>query len=118
MYSIISYKSTFSHALFHQQGLIGKEVIIQVIKEHDQSKPLFLYIPIQSVHNPYEVPDKYKEVILKRSRLCMLTHTLLTVFGGGGYWFFLLYFINHTSFVYLKIVILCSLVILIRCMME
>ena len=84
MYSIISYKSTFSHAPFHQQGLIVKEVIIQVIKEHDQSKPLFLYIPIQSVHNPYEVPDKYKEVILKRSRLCMLTHTLLTVFGGGG----------------------------------
>ena len=89
MYSIISYKSTFSHALFHQQGLIVKEVIIQVIKKHDQSKPLFLYIPMQSVHNPNEVPDKYKEVTLKRSLLFMLTHTLLTVFGRyWGFWVF------------------------------
>ncbi|XP_014775592.1 arylsulfatase B [Octopus bimaculoides] len=32
---------------------------INVIENHDSSKPLFLYVPFQSVHAPLQVPDKY-----------------------------------------------------------
>lgn len=38
--------------------LYGKRAA-NIIQEHDQSKPLFLYLPMQSVHNPNEVPDSY-----------------------------------------------------------
>jgi len=30
-----------------------------VIKKHDQNKPLFLYLPFQAVHAPMQVPQKY-----------------------------------------------------------
>ncbi|CAI9716894.1 arylsulfatase B-like [Octopus vulgaris] len=32
---------------------------INVIEDHDTTKPLFLYVPFQSVHAPLQVPDKY-----------------------------------------------------------
>ena len=38
------------------------QITLQVIEKHDQSKPLFMYLPFQSVHNPNEVPDSYYQV--------------------------------------------------------
>jgi arylsulfatase A-like enzyme len=34
---------------------------VRFIKEHDASKPFFLYVPFNAVHAPYQVPEKYKE---------------------------------------------------------
>ena len=31
----------------------------QIVENHDTEKPLFLYLPMQSVHNVYYAPDKY-----------------------------------------------------------
>ena len=39
--------------------LIAKEAC-QLIRTRDTSKPLFLYIPFNAVHGPYQVPDSYK----------------------------------------------------------
>ncbi len=33
----------------------------QVIKDQPTGKPLFLYLPFNAVHGPYEVPDSYKQ---------------------------------------------------------
>jgi len=33
-----------------------------IIKSHDQSKPMFLYLPYQAVHGPLEVPEKYTDM--------------------------------------------------------
>ena len=34
----------------------------QIIQDHDKSKPLFLYLPFQSVHSPIQVPDRFKNI--------------------------------------------------------
>ncbi|RUS68842.1 hypothetical protein EGW08_023395, partial [Elysia chlorotica] len=34
----------------------------QIIQAHDQTKPLYMYMPFQSVHMPLQVPDKYLEM--------------------------------------------------------
>jgi arylsulfatase A-like enzyme len=31
----------------------------RLIRERDRSKPLFLYVPFNAVHGPYQVPDEY-----------------------------------------------------------
>lgn len=31
----------------------------QIIEQHDKEKPLFLYLPFQSVHSPVQVPDHF-----------------------------------------------------------
>ncbi|KAL5254932.1 hypothetical protein ACHWQZ_G014397 [Mnemiopsis leidyi] len=52
----------------------------KVVHEHDQRKPLFLYLPMQSVHNPNEVPDSYFQMyegivenVKRRTLLAMIT---------------------------------------------
>ena len=40
--------------------LIGREAV-RIISERDKAKPLFLYVPFNGVHSPYQVPDKYSD---------------------------------------------------------
>lgn len=40
--------------------LIAKEAV-RVIREHDASKPLFLYVPFNAPHTPLQVPEKWLE---------------------------------------------------------
>ena len=44
----------------YSTALIAREAI-RLIRERDASKPLFLYVPFNAVHEPLQVPDKYKE---------------------------------------------------------
>jgi hypothetical protein len=34
----------------------------EIIRTHDKSKPLFLYLPFQSVHAPREVPKRFENM--------------------------------------------------------
>src|SRR5438067_2171962 len=38
--------------------LLAKEAI-RLINDHDGKKPLFLYVPFNAPHAPYQVPEKY-----------------------------------------------------------
>ncbi|GIW93894.1 MAG: N-acetylgalactosamine-6-sulfatase [Pirellulaceae bacterium] len=40
--------------------LLAQEAV-RIIKERPQNKPLFLYVPFQAVHAPYQVPESYLE---------------------------------------------------------
>jgi arylsulfatase A-like enzyme len=48
----------------HDQGytteLIGREAA-KLIRNQSTNKPLFLYVPFNAVHYPFQVPEKYKE---------------------------------------------------------
>jgi arylsulfatase A-like enzyme len=48
----------------HDEGytthLVGDEAA-KLIRAQPKDKPLFLYVPFNAVHSPYEVPDKYRE---------------------------------------------------------
>ncbi|MCK5713856.1 MAG: arylsulfatase, partial [Hyphomicrobiaceae bacterium] len=52
--------------------LLGKESA-RLIAEHDTSKPLFLYIPFNAVHSPFQAPqsyiDKYPDIKQDRRRI-------------------------------------------------
>ncbi|XP_012709369.2 arylsulfatase B isoform X1 [Fundulus heteroclitus] len=47
-----AYKGNYSTELFSQRA-------VSVIKKHDPSKPLFLYLALQAVHSPLQVPTRY-----------------------------------------------------------
>jgi len=51
---------------FSENGTYSTNLIqdraVEVISKHDASKPLFLYLPFQSVHGPLEVPDVYRDM--------------------------------------------------------
>lgn len=49
-----SANNTYSTELFARQA-------IDVVAKHDEDKPLFLYVALQAVHSPMEVPERYKE---------------------------------------------------------
>lgn len=40
--------------------LVAREAV-RLITTHDASRPLFLYVPFNAVHGPYQVPAKYTE---------------------------------------------------------
>nr|KAG5699422.1 hypothetical protein BaRGS_016268 [Batillaria attramentaria] len=59
----------------------------QIIRTHDKSSPLFLYLPFQSVHAPLEVPkrfeDLYSHIQTKDRRIyCGMVSALDEAFGN------------------------------------
>ncbi|KAK9532288.1 hypothetical protein VZT92_009679 [Zoarces viviparus] len=46
------YKGVYSTELFSQRAS-------SIIKTHNSSKPLFLYVALQAVHDPLQVPERY-----------------------------------------------------------
>ncbi len=47
----------------HDEGysthLLAREAV-RLVKDHDGSRPLFLYVPFNAVHAPHQVPESYK----------------------------------------------------------
>lgn len=37
------------------------EKVIDIVKNHKEDKPLFIYVPFQAVHSPLQVPERYIE---------------------------------------------------------
>ncbi|XP_037121096.1 arylsulfatase B [Syngnathus acus] len=46
------YKGQYSTEMFSQRA-------VQIIAKHDPKKPLFLYVALQAVHSPLQVPQRY-----------------------------------------------------------
>ncbi|XP_059213267.1 arylsulfatase B-like [Centropristis striata] len=47
-----AYKGDYSTELFSQKAT-------SIIQQHNANKPLFLYVALQAVHSPLQVPDRY-----------------------------------------------------------
>ncbi|KAK7481486.1 hypothetical protein BaRGS_00027248 [Batillaria attramentaria] len=41
---------------------------LDILKTHNQSQPLFLYLPFQSVHGPLEVPEVYETMYCSKTK--------------------------------------------------
>jgi arylsulfatase A-like enzyme len=48
-----------SHDEGYTTELIGREAV-KIIRDQPKEKPLFLYVPFNAVHYPFEAPEKYK----------------------------------------------------------
>ncbi|XP_071476447.1 arylsulfatase B-like [Diadema antillarum] len=59
-YDLRANKSVVKHFRGHYSTHLFTEKAVHTIKHHDRSKPLFLYIAYQAVHEPLEVPQSYK----------------------------------------------------------
>ncbi|XP_050408585.1 arylsulfatase J [Patella vulgata] len=60
---------------------------IEIIRTHDASKPLYLYLPFQSVHAPLQVPIEYENMYLNihnlnRRTFCGMTSALDEAIGN------------------------------------
>ncbi|XP_046368891.2 arylsulfatase B-like [Haliotis rufescens] len=60
---------------------------VEIIENHDNSKPLYLYLPFQSVHVPLEVPPKYENMYknietIKRRVYCGMVSALDEAVGN------------------------------------
>jgi len=49
----------------YSTDLIGQECV-SLIKQHDVKKPLFMYVPFNAIHGPYEPPPETEKKYLKR----------------------------------------------------
>lgn len=50
----------FWPAISNYSVFVFNDRVEQIIEQHDKQKPMFLYIPFQSVHSPLQVPTKYQ----------------------------------------------------------
>ncbi|XP_046368922.2 arylsulfatase B-like [Haliotis rufescens] len=60
---------------------------VEIITNHDKSKPLYLYLPFQSVHTPHQVPAKYENMYknienIKRRIYCGMVSALDEAVGN------------------------------------
>ncbi|XP_025110942.1 arylsulfatase B-like isoform X2 [Pomacea canaliculata] len=56
----------------HYSADLFSAKVVEIIKSHDPSRPLFIYLPFQSVHDPLQVPEEYVQrycsKVVKESR--------------------------------------------------
>jgi arylsulfatase A-like enzyme len=58
--------------------LIGREAV-RIIDEQPKDKPLFLYVPFNAVHGPFQVPDSYREPYRQLPRQRQILAGMLSV---------------------------------------
>lgn len=44
----------------YSTSLIAREAV-RIIRQHDTTRPLFLYVPFNAVHSPFQVPESYEK---------------------------------------------------------
>ena len=59
-----------THVVHNENGMYSarlyRDLTEEIVRNHDKAKPLFMYLPLQSVHAPLQAPqeyiDKYKNI--------------------------------------------------------